>query len=295
MTATAATAPSSSAGHLGQMPTTVQQVLLLARFQFRDYLRSRRFVLMMGLVAAIGAIITAVVGYYRPEGLVTGVSDSNAFLGTFWGGAVTVIFVFAGVIYGGDAIAGEFQNKTGYFLMGQPMRRAAVYAGKFIAAFLASLVAVIFYLLIVEGNALFYFGTGAFSLALLESVLLGLGYLLALLGTTFLFSSLFKTSAYATLVVAILFLFGFSILEALISGLVKIEPWFVISYASNVIGYPFLSTIPPHVVTTRIGGPGSPAFTMYNPTIPEGIAIMLGYFVGTTLAGLARFEREEFT
>jgi hypothetical protein len=97
------------------------------------------------------------------------------------------------------------------------------------------------------------------------------------------------------LVVAVLFIFAFSILQDLVSGLVKIEPWFIISYASPVIGYPFLPVIPAHMVQMPVGGPGSPTITIFNPTYVEGVAIMLGYFLVTAVLGLLLFEREEFS
>ena len=126
------------------------------------------------------------------------------------------------------------------------------------------------------------------TLALFESLALALLYLAALLGTTFLFSSLFKTSLYGVLVVAVLFLFGFTIVIALVEGLAHIEPWFVVTYANAVIAYPF-GSIPAHIGRGMLGS------TVYNPTYLEGILIMLGYFLGTTLGGLLLFEREEFT
>ena len=271
-------------GHPGQ---SWSQVFLLSGYQFRQYLRSRRFVLMMSLVAAVGAILIGVVAHYRPSSIL---ADASTYYDQLWASGVTFVVIVAGVIYGGDAIAGEFQNKTGYFLMGLPVRRATVYAGKYLAALLASVIAVAAYAVLLVANGAYYFGLGAFSAAFVLSFGLALLYLFALLGTTFLFSSLFKTSTYATLVVAVLFLFGFTLLEDLISGLVKIEPWFIISYASPVIGYPFLASIPVH--TMRFGGGGP---LIYNPTYAEGIAILLGYFVLTAIAGLFLFEREEFT
>jgi ABC-2 type transport system permease protein len=245
---------------------------------------------MLGLVAVIGAILTTVVGYYRPAGFLTGPND---FYSELWAGGVTVVIIFAGVIFGSDAIAGEFQNRTGYFLMGLPIRRVTVYVGKYIAALIASVIAVVVYAIILLGNGAYYFGTSAFIGAFVTSFALALIYLLALLGATFLFSSLFKTSTYATLVVAVLFLFGFSLLQDLVAGLAKVEPWFIISYASPVIGYPFLSTLPAHMAHVTIGRGGG--FTTYNPTYPEGIAIMIGYFILTAIVGLLLFEREEFT
>ncbi|MGA7923872.1 MAG: hypothetical protein WCA77_07850, partial [Thermoplasmata archaeon] len=184
---------------------------------------------------------------------------------------------------------------TGYFLMGQPINRGAVYVGKYLAALSASIVAVVVYILIVMGNAVYYLGFGAFSdpLQLLEALALSFLYLLALLGFVFLFSSLFKTSLYAVLVVAVMFLFGFSILQGVVTGLAHTEPWFLLSYADGVIGYP-LTGVLPHIMTTT-----NPfdhrTTTTYNPTYLEGITVMLGYFILTTLGGLLLFMKEEFT
>jgi len=278
---------------IGRVPDTFSQALLLSRYQLRDYLRSRRFILMMAFVAAIGAILTFVLSYYHGSDTVQGlISSGNSFYGGLWANGGPVVVVFAGIIFGGDAIAGEFQNKTGYFLMGLPIRRATVYVGKFLAALAASLVAVIVYLAILLANGAYYLHWNAFPLSLGESFAITILYLLALLGSVFLFSSMFKNSLYAVLVVAILFLFGFSILEDLITVLVKIEPWFVITYAQSVIGYPFLSTLPAHTSTIIVG---RRSFTSYNATYPEGLAIMAGYFLLTAIAGLFFFEREEFT
>jgi len=276
---------------LGKVPGTIEQAILLSRYQFRDYLRSRRFILMMAIVAVIGAILTFVLAYFHGAGL-TGSSD--AFYGSLWAGGVTVVIIFSGIIFGGDAIAGEFQNKTGYFLMGLPVRRSSVYVGKFLAAALASIIAVLFYLGILLANGGYYLGGGAIPLALFASLAIALLYMLALLGAVFLFSSMFKNSLYAVLVVAVLFLFGFSIISALVSTLVKIEPWFLITYAQNVISYPFLSTLPAHVVVTT-GPRGGGGITTYNPTYAEGFAVMAGYFILTAIGGLFLFEREEFT
>jgi ABC-2 type transport system permease protein len=281
-------------GTLGTVPGTVAQALILSRYQLRDYLRSRRFVLMMIIVAVISGILTFVLAYFRTSATVQGLTASgDAFYGSLWAGGVTVVIIFSGIIFGGDAIAGEFQNRTGYFLMGLPIRRASVYAGKFLAAFAASLVAVLVYLVILVANGTYYLGGSAYPLSLFESFAIALLYLLALLGAVFLFSSMFKNSLYAVLVVAVLFLFGFTLIEDLITVLVKIEPWFIITYAENVISYPFLSTLPAHVVTTH--GPRGFTTTTYNPTYAEGFAIMIGYFLLTAVAGLFFFEREEFT
>ncbi|HTP53746.1 MAG TPA: ABC transporter permease [Thermoplasmata archaeon] len=275
---------------LGRVPESAMQALLMSRYQFRDYLRSQRFLLMLSIVGIIAAILSAVVLHYRPSGLI---DSSTSFYGNLWVEGAGVLIVFAGIIFGGDAIAGEFQNKTGYFLMGLPIKRWSVYAGKYLAAFLASLLTILVYFVYLVLFAAYFMGARAISGPLFESLGLAVLYLSALLGFVFLFSSLFKSSLYAVLVVAVLFLFGFSIIQALVVGLVHIEPWFLLSYASNltnsVMAYPFVG-VPPHMVTDPITGN-----TSYNPSYAEGIAIIVGYFLWTTIGGLLLFEREEFT
>ncbi len=279
-----------------QVPPSLEQIPKLARYQLREYLRSRRFVSLTLIILVIGLIISAVVGYYR-GGLVSSVL---AFYGSFWGGGIGLIVVLAAVFFGGDAIAGEFQNRTGYFLMGLPIRRSTVYVGKFIAAFIASSAMVLLYFVILLANGVYYFGVNAFPWQLGLSLILALIYLSSVLGATFFFSSLFKTSAYGFVLTAILFLFGFTLLEDLISRLVNIEPWMVISYASSTIGGVFVPTINwgfagtiSHVHT--LIGRRVVTTTFYVSGIGEGVLIMVAYLVLTAIAGLWLFEREEFS
>jgi ABC-2 type transport system permease protein len=128
-------APADARATRLKVPPSVEQIVKLTRYQLREYLRSRRFVILTVLIAVIGVIVTAVVAYFRGSL----VSNNLAFYASFWGGGANVVIVLSAVFFGGDAIAGEFQNKTGYFLMGLPIRRATVYIGKYIAAFAASL------------------------------------------------------------------------------------------------------------------------------------------------------------
>ncbi|MGA8302956.1 MAG: ABC transporter permease [Thermoplasmata archaeon] len=279
-----------------RVPDSMEQVTKLARYQLREYLRSRRFIALAAIVLAIGAIATFVVSHFRGQII----STNLAFYGTFWGGGVGVVIILAAVFFGGDAIAGEFQNKTGYFLMGLPLRRGTVYLGKYIAAFLASVAMILLFLAILLVNGAFYFGSGALPWQLVVSLVLALVYLSAVLGATFLFSSLFKTSAYGFVLTAILFLFGFTLLQDLIVGLVKIEPWMIISYASSTVGNVFSTSVNwglQGTVTTTTAGMGRfmVMTTTYTAGIAEGIAIMLVYLVLTAVAGLLLFNREEFT
>lgn len=50
------------------MPGSIAQMGVVMRYSFLDYLRSRRFVILLGIMLIISAILTSVVGYYRPAG-----------------------------------------------------------------------------------------------------------------------------------------------------------------------------------------------------------------------------------
>ncbi len=275
-----------------KVPTTLQQVPKLMRYQIRQYLQSLRFLALIVIIVAIGAIFTAVVFHFKPGFIL----NNFAFYASAWGGGIPFIIVLTAVFFGGDAIAGEFQNKTGYFLMSMPIRRATVYAGKYLAALVASLALMALYFVIILANGIYYFGADAFPWQLGISLILSVVYLSAVLGTTFLFSSLFKTSAYGFVLVAILFLIGFNLFQTLIYDLAGIEPWMVISYASSAISN-VLNPVPSSINWGLSATKEHIPFTGITliPGVAESVVIMLAYFILTTVAGLFLFEREEFT
>ncbi|MGA9839663.1 MAG: ABC transporter permease [Thermoplasmata archaeon] len=277
-------------------PPLLRQIAKLARYQLREYLRSRRFLAMVGIIVFIGAIFTVVVGHYRGPLVANNVS----FYGGDWGGAVGYLIVLGAVLFGGDAIAGEFQNKTGYFLMGLPVRRSTVYFGKFLAVYVAAASTLLLYLGILLANGIFYFGAGGFPWQLGVSVLLAFLYLAAVVGVTFVFSSLFKTSAYGFVLTALLLLFGFTILQDFVSALAHIEPWMIITYASGTVGSVFNPPVNWGLSGSFVLMHGEIEKTVVAKVytvagIAEGVLIMLGYLVVTAVGGLRLFEREEFT
>ncbi len=273
------------------LPDSLSQVVIVTKYELLNYFRSRRFFVLLIIGLLISGLLTALVGYYRPSGFVDTPLD---FYASWWGNFSIIIIILSGIFFGGDAISGEFQNKTGYYLVPNPLRRSSIYVGKWIAALLASLIVIGEIVAITIANGLYYFGVNVpvqFGYSLLLAVL----YLTSVLGVTFFFSSLFKSSSMSILVTSILFLFVFTLIQTLIVGLVKVEPWFMITYGSETIGNILQDPYPAHATTGRLRGPESPITTVYNVTIPEGIAIMIAYFIVTGFLGLILFERKEFT
>jgi ABC-2 type transport system permease protein len=277
-----------------KVPNSITQVGITMRYTFLDYLRSRRFAILLGIMLLISAILTIVVAYYRPASFLRSVLS---FYSGWWGMSATFVAILSGIFFGGDAISGEFQNKTGYFTIPNPIRRSSVYIGKWISAFIASSIILFIFTAITLANEAYYFGLNI-PWQFGESFLFAWFYLVAVLGFTFFFSSLFKSTSYSILVTAILFLFAFTLIQTLVSALAQIEPWFILTYGSQIIGNVLATTYPEHVTKTAGFGPGAgagaPTFTTFNVTIPEGLAIIAVYFLVTAALGLILFERKEF-
>ncbi len=277
------------------VPSSMTQVGITMRYTFLDYLRSRRFVILLGIMLLISVLLTAVVAYYRPPAFVS--SGVLSFYSSWWGMSTTLVVVLSGIFFGGDAISGEFQNKTGYFTVPNPIRRSSVYIGKWLSAFAASSIVLLLFTAITVANEALYFPLNI-PLQFAESVLFAWFYLVAVLGFTFFFSSLFKSTSYSILVTAILFLFAFTLIETLVADLAQVEPWFILTYGSEIIGNVLMNPYPQHVTATQglfgRGGGAARTFTTFNVTIPEGLAIIAIYFVVTAVLGLILFERKEF-
>jgi ABC-2 type transport system permease protein len=275
------------------------QIGTITKYEMLNYFRSRRFFILLAIDVLIAALITGIVGYYGVASVATASATPTSpptvtalhFYSFMWGSLITFVTILAGIFFGGDAISGEFQNKTGYFLVANPLRRSSIYIGKWLAAFIASLMIFAVFLAITVGNGIYYFGIDI-PYGMVESILLSILYLMAVLGLTFFFSAIFKSSAMSILVTAILFLFGFNIIAVVLNNLVGVEPWFIITYGAGIIGNVLMDTYP---VNQAIRGPGGRERTLFAVSIPAGIAILATYFIVTAILGLIVFERREFT
>jgi ABC-2 type transport system permease protein len=274
-----------------RVPSSLTQIGITMKYTFIDYFRSRRFFILLTITLIISAILTVLVGYYRPPSFI---SDALAFYSSWWGRSATFVIILSGIFFGGDAISGEFQNKTGYFGIPNPIRRSSIYVGKWLSAFIAATIIFAIFATITVGNGLYYFGANV-PIQFGESLLYAWFYLAAVMGFTFFFSSLFKSSSMSILVTAILFLFVFSLIQEIVASLVNIEPWFIITYGAGVIGNILTVPYPKPIVTQTFGAQGRITLTTYNATVPEGLAIIALYFIVTAAIGLLLFERKEFT
>ncbi|MDG6901981.1 MAG: ABC transporter permease [Nitrososphaerota archaeon] len=270
---------------------TLAQIGVITKYNFLNYFRARRFYVMLVIVALISGLFTSLVAYYQPPGLV-GTGDALDFYRGGWGNFAAFVVVLSTAFFGGDAISGEFQNRTGYFLVPNPIRRSAIYVGKWIAALAASSIILGVFALIMVANGLYYY-PGSLPSEFLQSLAFAWIYLVAALSLMFAFSSLFKSTSISILMGVILLLFVFNFVDLIVSSFAGVEPVYSIVYGAGIVSNVLRVPFPDHVTSTAAG----PRFTIntYNATIPEGLAIMAVYFVVMAFVGLWLFERKEFT
>jgi len=270
--------------------STFVQLGTITKYSFLNYLRARRFLVMVLLVAIVNLALTAAVAYTQSQAFL---NSPLGFYGAWWGGLIDIFILLTVVFFGGDAISGEFQNKTGYFLAPNPVRRSTIYVGKYLAAFIASTLILVLFLAFTLANGLYY--SMGVPTQFLQSFLFAWLYLLTALGVTFMFSSLFKTTSISILITVLLFLFVFNVVDELSTILLKIEPWFSITYAEGIVANILTTPFPQHYVPAITTGPGARfSFPTYNASIVEGLAIMAVYLIVCSLLGLLLFERKEF-
>jgi ABC-2 type transport system permease protein len=266
-----------------KVPSGLTQCGVQAQFEFLNNLRSTRFYILLGIVATIGIAIMAVMYVYKPTSLL---SSPMSFYSEWWGGVVSLCVILAGIFFGADAVSTEFQNRTGYYLLPNPVNKSSIFAGKWIASFLASAIAIGVYAAITLADGAIYFGPNI-PYQLGESFVFALFYIFPVLGVSFFMSSIFKNNS-SSILMTVLLLFGFNYITPLITALSNSEPWYILSYGAGLITNVLSpSGYPPHVVV--IAGISS-----YHATIPEGLAIIFAYFVVTSMLGAALFEKEDF-
>jgi ABC-2 type transport system permease protein len=269
---------------------SLAQIGIIAKYNFLNYFRARRFYVMLAIILIIGGLVTGLVAYYGVASF--GGTDPLGFYGAGWGSFATFVIILSAVFFGGDAISGEFQNRTGYFLVPNPIRKSVVYIGKYLAAIAASSLILGVFALIMIANGIYYF-PGSFPWEFTQSILFAWVYLIAVMSLAFAFSSLFKSTSISILMTVILLLFVFNIVDTVVFLVAGFEPWYSIVYGAGIISdilrVPYPVHIPPRGLGSRFAT-GLPA-----PTVPEGLLILAIYFVVMGIVGLYLFEKKEFT
>lgn len=212
--------------------------------------------------------------------------SSQDFAERFMQFANTLIVILV-TFFGADAIVSEYQNRTAYLLFPNPVSREIMFAGKFIASFVASLIMI----------GLFYILTMSLSLATLGDVAKYLPlsfcfaalFLVACLAVAFFISSILKGSTGAIILTFFMFLMILPIVMS-VGMLSGAKMWFLISFMGDL---PTTSLSWDHYPVdssqTQFG------FTFYNfyPDPGTSVAVLLAYLVIFSILTIILFRRKQ--
>lgn len=204
----------------------LEKLRIVIRYEFLKHIRRRRLWVIMGL-ALLAELAVLILIPLLQDGFPDNVMMMAALLTVGPG-----LAALGAVFFAGDAIAGEFENKTGFLLFTNPVKKIVLWSGKFLAGYIAVALLVIFSYAIVAVSLLVIYGEVPFDT--LTSFGLCLLYAGAVLSVTFFFSSFSKGAMGAT-VITLVFIWVISgILESVL-GFTGNPYWFLISAQGDSI------------------------------------------------------------
>jgi len=203
-----------------------EKLRVVIRYEFLKHIRRKRLyvILALALVAELAVIISIPL-------LMDGYPDNMmvmAFLLTVGPSLASLGAVF----FAGDAIAGEFESKTGFILFTNPVKRITLWLGKYLACSIAVVLLVAFSYLITAIALLAIYGEVPAEMA--QSFGLALLFAGAFLSVTFFFSSISKGAMGATVMTLLLVMVVFGIIESVLM-FTDNPSWFLLSTGGDSI------------------------------------------------------------
>ncbi len=221
----------------------LEKLRIVTGYEFLKHIRRKRLYVILGLtlVAELAVIILLpVLGEGFPDNMMV-----MAALLSIGPGLATIGAVF----FAGDAIAGEFENKTGYILFPNPVKRSTLVLGKYLAGCAAVILLIVFGYAIVCISLLAIYGNVPIETA--QSFGLCLLYGGSVISVTFFFSSLSKGAMGATVMTLVFIMVISGIIDSIL--LMTDQPhWFLLSTNGDSIatvygGYElFMEGVMPH-------------------------------------------------
>jgi ABC-2 type transport system permease protein len=271
---------------ISKVPIVVKYELLKQVRRFRLY----GLMLVGSLVTFAGVVLAAALG--PSLGLLTPLDF--VYLAISAGGSLfglSAFAVIAGVFFSGDAISSEFENKTGYLMFVNPIKRTTLLIGKYLSSCIACVLLVSIPYLLVSVSVIVVFGK--FPPEILLSFLFAVLYTCSVSALTFVFSSSFKGSMGASVLPFLLFYFVFPVISSVIM-LGDIEPFIFLNYGAQVIYNILLNPYPPNKISIPFGSGGiTIVITEYYAALAEGIVIMVSYLVVSLILSALLVRRRQ--
>jgi len=256
------------------MELELDRLAIVTRYELLKHFRRKRFYAVFAIVIAIELLIL-VIPKVLGEGYPDNVMTMAAMLSI--GPSFAVI---ASIFFIGDAIAGEFEGKTGYILFSNPIKRTTVVAGKYLACFAATALILLALYGVTTASLLGIYHQ--VPLEVWESFAYCLLYVGGVLAMALFFSSILRGSMGAALSTFFLMFMIFPILQGVLMTTGH-EPWFILTYAGGIVS---------GVYRAPAGmGPGQEA--LMRPEIGQSLVVMVIYLVAFLFLSAVITRRRE--
>jgi ABC-2 type transport system permease protein len=203
-----------------------EKLRVVTGYEFLKHIRRKRLYVILGLTL-IAELAVLIILPLLMDGFPDNVLVMAAML-TVGPSLATIGAVF----FAGDAIAGEFESKTGYILFPNPVRRTTLVIGKYLASCAAVLILIVFGYAIMCISLLAIYGEIPIETAKSFGLCLLFGG--SVLSVTFLFSSLSKGAMGATVITLVFIMVISGIIESVL--MMAGEPyWFTLSAGGDSV------------------------------------------------------------
>ncbi len=260
---------------------------IVIRYEFLKHIRRARLYIILGIALLAEALVLILVPTLMTGGYPDNVKVMAALLTV--GPSLAAI---GAVFFAGDAIAGEYEGRTGFLLFTNPVKRITLWTGKYLAGLLAVTLLMIFTYIIIAISLLVIYHQVPWQMY--ESFGLAMYYAAAVLSTTFLFSALSRGSMGATIMTLLFVWVVCGILESVLAFTGN-PYWFVLSAGGDAIAsvYGGLETFISGFGGSTGGFGNMPSFEIVTPAMASwGMTI---YFVGGFVGSIFLAKRRQLS
>jgi ABC-2 type transport system permease protein len=271
------------------LPSDMKQVMLVARYDIYKHLRSRRLLGLLIVEAVLLVLILALPpllgsAYNKnPDGFMSSFTSANT---------INLLVIIGATLFAGDAIVSEYQNRTGYLIFPNPVKKSVLFAGKFLAS-----------TIIVGGAILIWYGvgmisgvavTGSVTVLAFYSLLLALLYAVACIGVGFFLSALMKGATGALVFTFFLLFMILPIVDATVGSVGGVKPEFSLTFEGGAVSYVMNTPYPVDGNQTFSIGAGQNLTTyLWYPNVTTSVVVMFGYALVFSALTLILFKRRE--
>lgn len=233
-----------------------EKLKVVTKYELLKQIRRKRF---YGALALTVLAVVLTIGLYQgldlprkigiPESFIR---QSGAELFAMFVTGMGSFAIFAAVFFAGDAIASEFERKTGYILFPNPVKRTTLVVGKYLACVIATATIIIIAYLISAGALLVFYGQVPGGI--IGSLALLLMVACSVISLAFVFSSLLKGGMGATIATLLTFMVVFTIISSTLAY-AGYDPWFMPDRAADAVSATYNLPLETFMGGFGFGGP----------------------------------------